>query len=43
MVSHCAGPTRGVCDRALHEHRRASRLPSHIPFLFKNQPGFIPD
>ena len=31
MVSPCAGPTRGVCDRALHEHRRPSSLPSHVP------------
>ena len=27
MVSHCACPTRGVRDRALHEHRRPSSLP----------------
>ena len=32
MVSHCACPTRGVRDRALHEHRRASNLPSPISF-----------
>jgi hypothetical protein len=31
MVSHCACPTRGVRDRALHEHRRPSSLPSHGP------------
>ena len=30
MVSHCAGPTRGVCDRALHEHRIPSSPPSHL-------------
>ncbi len=31
MVSHCACPTRVFGDRALHEHRRASSLPSHAP------------
>ena len=29
MVSHCACPTRVFRDRALHEHRRPSSLPSH--------------
>ena len=28
MVSHCACPTRVFRDRAVHEHRRASSLPS---------------
>jgi len=32
MVSHCACPTRVFRDRALHEHRRPSSLPSHAPF-----------
>jgi hypothetical protein len=31
MVSPCACPTRGVHDRALHEHRRPSSLPFTIP------------
>ena len=31
MVSHCACPTRVFPDRALHEHRRPSSLPSHSP------------
>ena len=31
MISHCACPTRVFRDRALHEHRRASSLPSHAP------------
>ena len=30
MVSHCACPTRVFRDRALHEHRRPSSLPSHL-------------
>ena len=34
---------RGVRDRALHEHRRASSLPSHAPSPSKSQTGFIPD
>jgi hypothetical protein len=29
MVSHCARPTRGVRDRALHEHSRSSSLPAY--------------
>ena len=28
MVTHCACPTRVFLDRALHEHRRPSSLPS---------------
>jgi len=32
MVSHCACPTRVFRDRALHEHRRPSSLPSHLSF-----------
>ncbi len=31
MVSHCACPTRVFRDRALHEHRRPSSLPSLPP------------
>jgi hypothetical protein len=31
MVFPCACPTRGVHDRALHEHRRPSSLPFMIP------------
>jgi hypothetical protein len=27
-VSHCARPKRGVCDRALREHRRQIKPPS---------------
>ncbi len=34
---------RGVRDRVLHEHRRASSPPSHAHFPSKNQTGFIPD
>ena len=30
MVSHCACSTRVFLDRALHEHRRPSSLPSHV-------------
>ena len=32
MVSHCACPTRVLGDRALHEYRRPSSLPSPAPF-----------
>ena len=45
-VSHCACPTRVFRDRALHEHRRPSSLPSHIPsllaFLLGGWPGLVP-
>jgi hypothetical protein len=38
MVSHCACPTRGVRDRALHEHRRPSSLPPILTFSLGEWP-----
>jgi len=42
MVSHCACTTRGVRDRALHEHRRLSSLPSRLPNVLSKIPSFSP-
>ena len=38
MDSHCACPTRVFGDRALHEHRRSSSLPSHAPSKLARYP-----
>jgi len=40
-VSHCAHPTRGVRDHALHEHRSTPSLPSHAPFSVPPPCGFL--
>ena len=42
MVSHCACSTRGVRDRALHEHRRPSSLPSRLPNVLSKIPSSFP-